>query len=403
MVARLQPVPQEPRLVYLDANATTPLLAEVFDAMTPWFISRTGNASSSHVHGRDAGEAVETARRRVAGLIGAETPEVVFTGGGTESDNLAIFGAVTEPGAHIVATSIEHHAVLHAVERLEHRGYTATYLPANGSGQIDAEDLRRALKPSTRLISVMMANNETGVLQPVEEVGRIARDRGILFHTDAVQAAGKVPIDVRKIGCDLLSISAHKMHGPQGVGALYVRSGVDLQPMFAGGNQERGLRAGTENVAGVVGFGKAAELAMNSIVDNGVGRIACLRDALERGILLAAGGAGVNGELARRVPNTTNIWFGGVDGPAFLHALDQLGLSASGGSACTAGRCEPSHVLLAMGVSFQKARASVRFGLSKLSTPDEVDLAIWRISEALGQIRSGSFGRFRPMLSRSSA
>jgi cysteine desulfurase len=402
MVARLHPVPQEPRLVYLDANATTPLLAEVFDAMMPWFISRTGNASSSHVHGRDAGEAVDTARRRVAGLIGAETPEVVFTSGGTESDNLAIFGAVTESGAHIITSSIEHHAVLHAVERFEARGCTATYLPVDESGRVDPDDVRRALKKNTRLISVMMANNETGVLQPIEEIGRIAREAQVLFHTDAVQAAGKVPIDVRKIGCDLLSISAHKMHGPQGVGALYVRSGVDLQPMFAGGNQERGFRAGTENVAGVVGFGKAAELAMNSIVDSGVGRIACLRDALEGGILLAAGDAGVNGDLSRRVPNTTNIWFGGVDGPVFLLALDQLGLSASGGSACTAGSCEPSHVLLAMGVSIQKARASVRFSLSKLSTPDEVDLAIWGIFEALGQIRSGSVGRFRPMLSRSS-
>jgi cysteine desulfurase len=389
---------REPRSVYFDANATTPLLAEVFNAMMPWYFSRAGNASSGHAHGRAARAAVEGARQQVADLIRCDRLEIVFTSGGTESDNLAIFGTIigdagTKPGAHVVTTNIEHHAVLQAIEQLERRGCTATYVPVRDNGQVQTDDLRRALHPNTRLISVMMANNETGVIQPVEEIGRLARDRGILFHVDAVQAAGKVPIDVKKIGCDLLSLSGHKMHGPQGTGALFVRDGVNLAPMFYGGEHELGLRAGTENVAGIVGFGKAAEIALSGFQDGSVARLKRLRDELERSLLREIDDAGVNGGQAPRVPNTTNLWFGGIEGPSLLRQLDEMGLSVSGGSACTAGRCQPSHVLLAMGLSMQKASSSIRFSLSKQTTTEDVDFAIWQVSEAIEQLRTTSISR----------
>jgi cysteine desulfurase len=390
MGAKPQVVHREPRSVYMDANATTPLLAEVFNVMMPWYFSRAGNPSSGHTHGRAARAAIEDARQQVADLIGCNRSEVVFTSGGTEADNLAIFGTITEAGAHIITTSVEHHAVLHAVERLEQRGCTSTLLPVSEDGQVNTGDLRRALRPNTRLISVMMANNETGVLQPVEEIGRIMRDRCILFHVDAVQAAGKVPVDVKKIGCDLLSISGHKMHGPQGTGALYVREGVKLAPMFYGGEHELGRRAGTENVAGIVGFGKAAEIALSGLHDGSVAKLKRLRDELERSLLRETGDAGINGGLAPRVPNTANLWFGGIEGPRLLQQLDKMGLSVSGGSACTAGRCQPSHVLSAMGLSMRKARSSVRFSLSKQSTTEDVDYAIWQVLEAIEQFRAAS-------------
>lgn len=389
MVARLQPVP-EPRSVYMDANATTPLLAEVFNAMMPWLFSRSGNASSSHRRGREAREAVEAAREQVAHLLNCEETEIVFTSGGTEADNLAIFGAVAAPGAHIVTSSIEHHAVLHAVEQLERIGCTATYLPVDESGRVNPEDVRRALCPNTRLISVMMANNETGVLQPVEEIGRIARESGALFHTDAVQATGKVPIDVERIKCDLLSISGHKMHGPQGTGALFVRSGLDLNPMFYGGSHERGRRAGTENVAGIVGFGQAATIAKAGFNDRTLERVGKFRNEFERSLLREAGDAGVNGGRAERVPNTANLWFGGINGPELLKTLDDLGISASGGSACNAGRCEPSHVLLAMGLSHRQASSSIRFSLTKQTTGEDVDFAIFQVLEALEHLRDSA-------------
>ena len=387
MAAKPQLVPREPRSVYLDANATTPLLPEILTEMTAWMLKDCGNASSGHKHGRQARTAVESARQRVADLLHCNGSELVFTGGGTEADNLAIFGTVTEPGVHIITSGIEHHAVLHAVNRLEQRGCTATYLPVDEGGQVDPDDVRHALRPNTRLISVMMANNETGVLQPVEEIGRIARERGVLFHTDAVQAAGKVPIDVAKIGCDLLSISAHKMHGPQGTGALFVRTGVALDPMFYGGDHEQGRRAGTENVAGIVGFGHAAGVAARGFNDRTVERVGKFRNELERSLLREVGDAGVNGKRTARVPNTTNLSFDGIDGPELLRTLDDLGVSVSGGSACNAGRCEPSHVLLAMGLSMRRAGSSIRFSLSKQTSGEDVDFAIWQVSEALERLR----------------
>jgi cysteine desulfurase len=376
--------------VYMDANATTPLLPEVFNAMMPWFFSRCGNASSSHSRGQDARAAIETARHQVADLIGANRSEVIFTSGGTEADNLAIFGTITEPGAHIITSSIEHHAVLHAIQQLEMRGCAATYLPVSENGVVRTDDLRCALRPNTRLISIMMANNETGVLQPVEEIGQIARDRGVLFHTDAVQAAGKVPIDVKRIGCDLLSISGHKIHGPQGTGALFVQHGVALRPMIHGGAHESGLRAGTENVPGIVGFGQAAVLAASGFRDGTVAKMKSLRDELERSLMLAADDAGLNGSGGKRVPNTANLRFGGVEGPRLIAMLDEMGLAVSGGSACTATSCVPSHVLLAMGLTPQQAVSSIRFSISKRTTTEHVDFAIWRVLEALEKLRAKS-------------
>ena len=375
------------RSVYLDANATTALLPEVYDVMVPYLLGECGNASSSHRHGRQARAALENARQQVAYLLNANDSEIVFTSGGTEADNLAILGAQTEPGAHIITSSIEHHAGLHAVEKLERKGCEATYLPVGANGQVNPVDVFSALRPSTRLISIMLANNETGVLQPAEEIGRIAREHGVLFHTDAVQAAGKVPIDVERIGCDLLSISGHKMHGPQGTGALFVRRGVKLDPMFLGGMQELGRRAGTENIAGIVGFGEAAVLARNGLKDGSLKKLAKLRDALENSVLLEVEDAGVNGSRNERVPNTTNIWFGGIDGPALLAMLDRKGVSVSGGSACNSGACEPSHVLIAMGLTPGRAIRSVRFSLSKQTTAEDVDFAIWQVTEAVGKLR----------------
>ena len=379
------------RLVYLDANATTPLLPEVFHAMAPWLIRHCGNASSAHLRGRQSREAVETARCQVAELIGAQAGEIVFTSGGTEADNLAIFGTVLEPGDHVVTSCTEHHAVLHALARLEARlGCTVTYLRPNESGLINPEDVQRAVRRKTRLISIMMANNETGVIQPVTAIGRIARERGVLFHTDAVQAAGKIPIDVFHMGCDLLSLSAHKMHGPQGIGALFVREGMQIEPMLLGGAHEMGRRAGTENVAAIVGFGKAAELAVDGFKDGSVKRVGKLRDALERSLLREAIHAGVNGAEAGRVPNTTNLWFEGGEGGKLLSYLDLKGLAVSGGSACNAESCEPSHVLLAMGLTPGRASSSIRFSLSKLTTAEDVDFALWQVSDALDALRTKS-------------
>jgi cysteine desulfurase len=383
-------VSQHDRSVYMDANATTPLLPEVFEAMRPWLTERCGNASSRHAQGRAARTAIELARQQVAGLIGCSQSEVIFTSGGTEADNLAIFGVVTEPGAHVITTRIEHHAVLHAVARLKQRGCAVSYVSADLGGQVSPDDVRRAIRPNTRLISVMTANNETGVLQPVEEIGRISREHGIPFHTDAVQAAGKTPIDVEQIGCDLLSISGHKMNGPQGAGALFVRRGVEIEPQMYGGGHERGMRSGTENVAGIVGLGAAAEIAQRGLSDGSLKKMERLRDELERSLLLEAEDAGVNGVRTVRVWNTTNIWFGGVVGSRLLRLLDERGVAVSGGSACNAGQCEPSHVLMAMGLSMGRAASSVRFSLSKQATTEDVDFVIWQVCEVLERLKRAS-------------
>src|SRR5229473_2854656 len=372
--------------VYLDNNATMPVLPQVFDAMRPYFGERFGNASSIHQHGQETRAAVERARESVAALLGCHAAEVVFTSGGTESDNLAIAG-LAGAGDHIITSSIEHHAVLHACKHLEETGCDVTYLPVDGCGVVDPDDLRRALRPNTKLISIMMANNETGVLQPVEQIGKIAAEADVFFHTDAVQAASKVPIDVARIRCDTLSISGHKLHAPQGVGALYVRRSTRITPLFYGGRHERSRRAGTENVPGIVGLGKAAELAMRGFDRGEDQKMSALRDRLEQGILAQADESGVNGEGAPRIPNTSSIYFDSIDGEPMVISLDLKGLAVSTGAACSSGALEPSHVLLAMGIRPDRARASVRFSLGKQNIAEEIDFALALVPETVARLR----------------
>jgi len=372
--------------VYMDANATTPLLPEVFEAMRPYWMEHFGNASSIYVQGQQARTAVDQARETLAQFFNCREAEVVFNSGGTEGDNTALFGLL-RPGDHLITTAIEHSAVLRAAERMAERGVEVTYVAPQPNGLIDPEAIRAALTPRTRLISVMLANNETGVLQPVEEIGKIAAEAHAFFHIDAVQGAGKVPFDVKRFGCHLLSISAHKMHGPKGVGAMYVRRGTPLEPLMVGGSHERRRRAGTENVTGVVGMGKAAELAMESLADGTLDRVAALRDRLEAGILKLAGTA-VNGAGAPRTANTTNIRFDQVEGEAMLIALDLKGVAVSGGSACHSGSTEPSHVLMAMGLDKNAARASLRFSLLKTATEADVDHALRVVPEAVERLRA---------------
>jgi cysteine desulfurase len=374
------------RRVYLDNNATTPVLPEVLDAMRPYFGERFGNASSIHQDGQGARAAVEHARESVAKLLGCKPSEIVFTSGGTEADNLAIAGVVA-PGDHIITSSVEHHAVLHTCKHFEKIGCEVTFLPVNGSGLLDPADVRRALKPNTKLITIMAANNETGVFQPVEEIGKIAAEADVYFHTDAVQAAGKVELDVNRIQCDLLSISGHKFHAPQGVGALYVRKGMQLQSLFHGGRHERSRRAGTENVPGIVGLGKAVELAISGLNRGDDKKMAALRDRLEQGILSRVEESGVNGEGVARVPNTTNIHFDHIEGEALMIALDLKGLAVSTGSACSSGAMEPSHVLTAMGLTADHARSSIRFSLGKQTTAEDIDFALALVPETVARLR----------------
>jgi cysteine desulfurase len=372
--------------VYLDNNATSPLLPEVFEAMRPYFFEQFGNASSIHQQGQQARAAVERARESVAALLNCRAAEIVFTSGGTEGDNLALFGIV-RPGDHVITSAVEHHAVLNACKRLEQMGCSVTYLPVDGQALVDPDDVRRAIRRETKLISIILANNETGVLQPVSEIGKIAAGADVYFHTDAVQAAGKVPLDVKEIGCDLLTITAHKMHGPQGAGALYVRKGTLLQPLFYGGRHERSRRAGTENLPGIVGLGKAAEIARSGFDDGSVQNMAALRDRLQNGISDCVDQVGVNSGSAPRVPNTTNVHFDCIEGEAMVIALDLKGLSVSTGAACSSGAIEPSHVLTAMGLSPDRARASLRFSLGKLNTAEDIEFALELVPEVVGRLR----------------
>ena len=385
------------RRVYLDNNATTPVLPEVLEEMRPYFGEHFGNASSIHHHGQETRAAVERARESVSGLLGCRPAEIVFTSGGTEADNLAIFGLV-QPGDHVVTSTIEHHAVLNTCKHLQEKGIEVTYVPVDGRCLVDPDDVRRALRPHTKLVTVMMANNETGVLEPVNEIGKICAEAEVYFHTDGVQAAAKVPIRVNEIGCDLLSISGHKIHAPQGVGALYVRKGTTLEPRFFGGSHERSRRAGTENVPGIVGLGKAAELAMKSLETGGNSTLAALRDRLESEILSSVDSAGVNGAGARRVPNTANIYFDYIEGEALVIALDLKGLAVSTGAACSSGAIEPSHVLTAMGLRPDRARASLRFSLGKQTTPEDVDFAIHLVPASVARLRELS-----PLYNKSTA
>jgi cysteine desulfurase len=372
--------------VYLDNNATTPLLPEVFEAMRPYFFEGFGNASSIHQQGQQARAAVERAREQVADLLGCRPAEIVFTSGGTEGDNLALFGMV-KPGEHVITSTVEHHAVLNACKRLEQMGCPVTYLPVDGQALVDPDDVKRALRPETKLISIILANNETGVLQPVNEIGKIAAEADVYFHTDAVQAAGKVPLSVKEIGCDLLTLTGHKMHGPQGAGALYVRKGTLLQPLFYGGRHERSRRAGTENLPGIVGLGYAAELARLGLENGSVQKMAGLRDRLQDAILQQVEQTGMNSGGAPRVPNTANIHFDCIEGEAMVIALDLKGLSVSTGAACSSGAIEPSHVLTAMGLSADRARASIRFSLGKQNTAEDIEFAVRLVPEVVARLR----------------
>jgi cysteine desulfurase len=376
--------------VYMDANATTPLLPEVLEAMRPYWMERFGNPSSIHLNGQQAHTAVDQARQIMAEFFHCHEAEVVFNSGGTEGDNTALFGLL-RPGDHFITTSIEHSAVLQPAHRLAEHGVETTFIEPQPSGLIDPAEILRAIRPQTRLISVMLANNETGVLQPVEEIGRIAADAGVFFHIDAVQGAGKVKFDVRRFGCHLLSISAHKMHGPKGVGALFVRRGTPVESLLVGGSHERRHRAGTLNVPGIVGMAKAAELAMHSLEDGTMDRVAGLRDRLQAGILRSFD-TGVNGAWdgdrpVPRVANTTNIWFDHLEGEALVIALDLKGIAVSGGSACHSGATEPSHVLMAMGLDKTRARASLRFSLLKTVTEADVDYVLQVVPEAVDHLR----------------
>jgi cysteine desulfurase len=375
----------------MDANATTPLLPEVMEAMRPFWMEHYGNASSIHQQGQRARTAVDQARETLAEFFACHPAEVVFNSGGTEGDNNALFGLL-HPGDHLITTSIEHSAVLAAAERLARYGVETTFVAPQPNGLIDPIEILRAIRPQTRLISVMLANNETGVVQPVEEIGRIAKDTGCFFHIDAVQGAGKIPLDVKRFGCHVLSISGHKMYAPKGIGAMFVRKGTPMEAILVGGSHERRRRAGTENVPSIVGLGKSAELAMHGLETGAMHRLAALRDRLERGILDQVPGTGVNGAnpdgtIAPRAANTSNIWFDQLEGEALVIALDLKGLAVSGGSACHSGATEPSHVLMAMGLDKARARASLRFSLLKTATEADVDYALEVVPAAVERLR----------------
>jgi cysteine desulfurase len=378
------------RRVYLDYNATTPVDGEVLAAMLPFFAETYGNASSIHSAGQDARAAVESARASLAALIGAKASEIVFTSGGTEADNLAIFGfvgAYRRERKHIIASPIEHHAVLNPVETLEKQGIEVTWLPISSDGVIDPDDVRRALRPETILITVMHANNELGTIQPIAEIGRIAFEANVYFHCDAVQSAGKVPIDVNEMKVDFLALSAHKFYGPKGVGALYVRENTPLEPILFGGTHERDRRPGTENVGGIVAVGKAAELARARLAEE-ASRIGLLRDRLEQGIVSAVPETHVNGNRARRIANTTNITFAHAEGESLVIALDLQGVQCSTGAACSSGAILPSHVLRAIGLPKDEAKSTLRFSLGRFTTPEDIDYSREAIPQVVQRLRA---------------
>jgi cysteine desulfurase len=384
--------------VYLDNSATTPMSPEVIEAMLPYFSDEMGNAQSVHSFGQRAKAAVEKARREVAALINAAPAEVVFLSGGTEADNFAIRGiaeAYRDHGQHIITSKIEHPAVLATCEALEEAGYRVTYLPVSRNGIVNIEEVQQAITDRTILISVMLANNEIGTLQPIQEIAGVvkkARERGLdhlHFHTDAVQAVGKVPVDLNELGVDLLSLSGHKIHGPKGIGVLYVRKGTRLAKQLFGGHHERDRRAGTENVPGIVGLGRAAELARKHL-DERIHRIRTLRDYLEREIISRFPGVRVNGDKEQRVPNVSNLSFDAIDGESLLIALDLKGIAVSTGSACASGSIEPSHVLQALGLTREEVRGSLRFSLGAYTTREEIDYTVSVLAETLTRLREMS-------------
>jgi len=380
------------KTIYVDNNATTKVDPLVVEAMQPFFTELYGNPSSMHSFGGQVGGAIEKAREKVAALINASAGEIVFTSCGTESDSTAIRAAIAAnpEKRHIVTTRVEHPAIKNLYEQLGSQGYRTTFVPVNSAGELDLDYLYDNLTDGTAVVSIMWANNETGVIFPVAEIAAEMRKRGIVFHTDGVQAAGKVPIDVQATGIDMLSLSGHKVHAPKGVGALYIRKGTRFSPFLVGGHQEGGRRGGTENVASIVGMGKAAELAGSHLKNGRMEKVAQLRDRLEKGLLENVPRALVNGTVESRLPNTTSISFEYVEGEAILLMMDQLGICASSGSACTSGSLEPSHVLRAMGVPFTAAHGSIRFSLSTYNTEEEIAYIVENMPPVIARLRTMS-------------
>jgi cysteine desulfurase len=377
-------------VIYLDNNATTKIDPEVVEAMLPYLTEFYGNPSSMHRFGGQVGKALKTARSQVASLLGAEDSEVVFTSCGTEGNNTAIHAALAaQPDRkHLITTQVEHACVLNLFKQLEKQGYTVTYLSVNSKGQLDLMELEAAMTGNTALVSTMYANNETGTIFPVEQVGAIVKEYGATFHVDAVQVAGKLPLNMKSSTIDMMTISGHKLHAPKGVGALYVRKGFRFRPFLVGGHQERGRRAGTENVTSIVGLGKAAELAQAHLAD--IPQEKKLRDRLEKGLLNSIPDCSVNGDPKNRLPNTTNIGFKYIEGEAILLSLDRFGICASSGSACTSGSLEPSHVLRAMGLPYTTLHGSIRFSLSRYTTEAEVDQVLAVMPDIVSRLRAMS-------------
>lgn len=377
--------------IYLDNAATTPLRKEVLDAMMPYLINRFGNPSALYSYGQEAKKAIEEARDKVAAAIGASEDEIFFTSGGTESDNWALKGAayaLKDKGNHIITSSVEHHAILHTCQYLENQGFEITYLPVDEYGLVDPNELKRAIKDNTILVSIMYANNEIGTIEPIEELVKVAHEKGVLFHTDAVQAVGNVPVDVKKLNVDMLSMSAHKIYGPKGVGALYIRKGLRIDTLLQGGAQERNRRAGTENVAGVVGFGTAIELITQNI-DEHIKKLTMLRDKLIDGILKIPY-TRLNGHPIKRLPGNVNVSFEFVDGESLILSLDMEGICVSSGSACTAGSIDPSHVLLAIGLPEEIAHGSLRLTIGEENTEEEINTVINKLPKIVDRLRQMS-------------
>ena len=376
-------------VIYLDNNATTKVAPEVVEAMMPYLSEFYGNPSSMHSFGGNVADKIKEARQHVANLIGASPNEIIFTSGGTESDGTAIRAAVeSNPDRKQIVTSrVEHPAIKNLYETLSKQGYHVTFVPVDNDGRLDLDYLYKSLNDDTAIVSLMWANNETGVIFPVEEISREVKDRGIIFHTDAVQAAGKIPIDVSTTGVDMLSLSGHKFHAPKGIGVLYVRKGTKFSPYMIGGHQEEGRRGGTENVASIIALGKAAELAKLNLDQNSYASVGVLRDKLETALLGSVTNSMVNGETENRLPNTTSIAFEYVEGEAILLLMNEHGICASSGSACTSGSLEPSHVLRAMGVPFTAAHGSIRYSLSRYTTAEEIDFVIEKMPPIIARLR----------------
>ena len=379
-------------MIYMDHSATSPVDPEVFEAMKPYFTDSFGNASTLYSLGRDARKAMESAREEVASIIGAETKDIIFTSGGTESDNIAIKGTaykLKNKGNHIITSDIEHPAVDETCKYLEKNGFEVTYLPVYEDGIVKVSDLEAAITDKTILITVMHANNEIGTIQPIAEIGKIARERGIYFHTDAVQTVGKIPVDVKELNVDMLSLSSHKLYGPKGVGALYVRKGVRIEPIIHGGGHERGIRPGTENVAGIVGLGKACSLARENL-ERDAQKLRGLRDRLIEGVLEQNEDSYLNGHRTKRLPNNANFRFTGIEGESLILHLDSKGIASSTGSACSSTKLEPSHVLMAIGLEEVEAHGSLRISLGHENTEEDIDFTLTAIKEVVDKLRKMS-------------